>query len=208
MWTRYHRTPVEYVRDAGIFDVPTIAAQCARVNASDRAILAEHGVNVATCPASNMKLGNGFAPVPELMEAGVNVCLGTDGAASNNAQNMFREMGLLALVHKGSHELPQCVSADDALRMATRGGAQALGLSCGSIEVGKKADLVLLDLDAPSLAPLGDPVSALAYAANGSEVDTVIIDGKIVLRHRELTTIDEERARFEIVRICGRLGLG
>ncbi len=207
IWARHHCTPVEYVRDAGIFDVPTIAAHCTRANASDRAILAKHNVSVASCPASNMKLGNGFAPVPELMEAGVNVCLGTDGAASNNAQNMFREMGLLALVHKGSHELTRYVSADDALRMATRQGAQALGLSCGSIEVGKKADLALLDLDAPSLTPLGNPVAALAYAANGSEVDTVIIDGKIVLRHRELTTIDEERVRLEIARICERLGL-
>ena len=120
---------------------------------------------------------------------------------------MFREMGLLALVHKGIHEQPQCISADDALRMVTRGGAQALGLPCGSIEVGKKADLALLNLDAPSLTPLGNPVAALVYAANGSEVDTVIIDGKVVLRHRELTTIDEERVRFEVARICERLGL-
>jgi len=207
VWARHRRTPVEYVRDAGIFEVPTVAAHCTRVNASDQAILAEHGVSVATSPASNMKLGNGFAPVPELMAAGVNVCLGTDGAASNNAQNLFREMGLLALVYKGAREQARCVSADDALRMATRGGARALGLPCGSIEVGKRADLALLDLDAPSLVPLGDPVAALAYAANGSEVDTVIIDGKVVLRHRELLTIDEERVRFEVVRICARLGL-
>ena len=207
VWAQHHCTPVEYVRDAGILDVPTIAAHCARVNVSDRAILAEHGVSVATCPASNMKHGNGFAPVPELVEAGVNVCLGTDGAASNNAQNMFREMGLMALVHKGARESSQCVSAHDALRMATRAGAQALGLPCGSIEVGKKADLALLDLHAPSLTPLGDPVAALVYAANGSEVDTVIIDGKVVLRHRELLTIDEERVRFEVARVCERLGL-
>ena len=207
VWAQHHQTPVEYVRDAGVFGARTVAAHCTRVNASDRTILAEHGVSVATCPASNMKLGNGFAPVPELLAAGVNVCLGTDGAASNNAQNMFREMGLLALVHKGSSELARCVSADDALRMATRNGAQALGLPCGSIEVGMKADLALLDLDAPALVPLGNPVSALVYAANGSEVDTVIIDGKVVLRHRELTTIDEARVRFEVTRICERLGL-
>lgn len=99
------------------------------------------------------------------------------------------------------------MSAYDALRMATRAGAQALGLPCGSIEVGKKADLALLDLHAPSLTSLGDPVAALVYAANGSEVDTVIIDGKVVLRHRELLTIDEERVRFEVARVCERLGL-
>ena len=208
MWEQYHCTPVEYVRDAGIFAVPTIAAHCIRVNESDRAILAENHVSVVTNPASNMKLGNGFAPVPELMAAGINVCLGTDGAASNNAQNMFREMGLLALIHKGTHDTPQCISAEETLAMATRNGAKALGLPTGSIEVGKKADLALLDLDAPSLTPLNNPVAALAYSANGSEVTDVIIDGRIVLRNRELTTIDEERVRHEIARICTRLGLG
>ena len=200
-------TPVEYVRDAGIFEMPTIAAHCIRVSESDRAILSRYNVSVVTNPASNMKLGNGFAPVPELMAAGVNVCLGTDGAASNNAQNMFREMGLLALIHKGTHDTPQCVSADEVLAMATRNGAKALGLDTGSIEVGKKADLALLDLDAPSLTPLNNPVAALSYSANGSEVDTVIIDGKVVMRGRELLAIDEERVRHEIARICERLGL-
>ncbi len=204
---KYHCTPVEYLRDADIFDLPTIAAHCVYTSASDHAILAENGVSVVTNPASNMKLGNGFAPVPELVEAGVNVCLGTDGAASNNAQNMFRELGLLALIHKGTHDTSQCISAHDALRMATRNAAQALGLPTGSIEVGKKADLVLLDLDAPSLTPLNNAAAALAYSANGSEVATVIIDGQVVMRDRELTTIDEERVRYEIGRICQRLGL-
>ncbi|MBQ1840598.1 MAG: amidohydrolase, partial [Atopobiaceae bacterium] len=207
MWEQHHCTPVEYVRDAGIFEMPTIAAHCIRVSESDRAILAENGVSVVTNPASNMKLGNGFAPVPELVAAGVNMCLGTDGAASNNAQNMFREMSLLALIHKGTHDTPQCISADEVLDMATRNGAVALGLPTGSIEVGKKADLVLLDLDTPSLTPLNNAVAALSYSANGSEVDTVIIDGRVVLRNRELLTIDEERVRHEIARICQRLGL-
>ena len=207
MWAEHHCTPVEYVRDAGIFEAPTIAAHCIRVSEPDRAILAEHGVSVVTNPASNMKLGNGFAPVPEMMAAGINVCLGTDGAASNNAQNMFRELGLLALIHKGTHDTPQCISADEALDMATVNAAKALCLPTGSIEVGKKADLVLLDLDAPSLTPLNNAVAALSYSANGSEVDTVIIDGKVVMRGRELITIDEERVRFEVARICQRLGL-
>ena len=200
-------TPVEYVRDAGIFEMPTIAAHCIRVSESDRAILAENGVSVVTNPASNMKLGNGFAPVSEMVAEGINVCLGTDGAASNNAQNMFREMGLLALIHKGTHGTPQCISADEVLDMATRNGAKALGLNTGSIEVGRKADLALLDLGAPSLTPLNNPVAALAYSANGSEVIDVIIDGRPVMRDRKLTTIDEERVRSEIARICERLGL-
>lgn len=207
MWAEHHCTPVEYVRDAGIFEVPTIAAHCIRVNESDRAILAENGVSVVTNPASNMKLGNGFAPVPELVAAGINVCVGTDGAASNNAQNMFRELGLLTLIHKGTHDTPQCISADEALKMATRNAAAALGLPTGSLEVGKRADLALLDLNAPSLTPLNNAVAALSYSANGSEVDTVIIDGKTVMRGRELLTIDEEHVRYEIARICQRLGL-
>lgn len=200
-------TPVEYVRDAGIFELPTIAAHCAYVIASDRAILSEYGVNVVTNPASNMKLGNGFAPVTEMVEAGINVCLGTDSVASNNAQNMFRELGLLALVHKGTHEDPECLSAVECLNMATRNAAAALGLPCGSIEVGKKADLTLLDLDSPSFIPLNNPVSALAYSTSGSEVHTVIIDGRVVMRNRELLTIDEERVRHEIARTCRRLKL-
>ena len=207
MWAERHCTPIEYMRDAGVFEVPTIAAHCIRVNERDRAILAENNVSVVTNPASNMKLGNGFAPVPELVAAGVNVCLGTDGAASNNAQNMFREMGLLALIHKGTHDTPQCLSADEVLDMATVNGARALGLDCGEIAVGKKADLVLLDLGAPSLTPLNNAVAALCYSANGSEVDTVIIDGEVVMRGQELLTIDEERVRAEIDRICQRLGL-
>ena len=207
MWEQHHCTPVEYVRDAGIFEAPTIAAHCIRVSASDRQILTENGVSVVTNPASNMKLGNGFAPVPELVEAGVNVCLGTDGAASNNAQNMFRELGLLTLIHKGTHDTPQCVSADEAFAMATRNAAKALCLPTGSIEVGKKADIVLLDLDAPSLTPLNNAVAALSYSANGSEVTDVIIDGAVVMRNRELLTIDEERVRFEVARTCKRLGL-
>lgn len=204
---RYGKTPVEYLRDAGLFELPTIAAHCIRVSREDMAILAENDVSVVTCPASNMKLGNGFAPVPEMMAAGINVCIGTDGAASNNAQSMFREMGLVTLIYKGTHDTPQCVSATDALLMATRNGAKALGLPTGSIEVGRKADVALLDLDSPSLVPLGNPVAAMSYSANGSEVDTVIIDGQVVMRHRELVTVDEERVRHEIQAICERLGL-
>ena len=207
IWKQYHCTPVEYVRDTGIFEAPTIAAHCVRVSESDRAILAQYGVSVVTNPASNMKLGNGFAPVPELVEAGVNVCLGTDGAASNNAQNMFRELGLLSLIHKGVHDTPQCISADEAFDMATTNAAKALRIPTGSLEVGKKADLAMLDLNAMSLTPLNNAVSALAYSANGSEVTDVIIDGKWVMRNRELLTIDEERVHFEIARICKRLGI-
>ncbi len=200
-------TPIEYALKAGVFDVPTIAAHCVQLEGDDIAILAKHQVSVVTNPASNMKLGNGFAPVPELMAAGVNVCLGTDGAASNNAQNMFREMSHLSLIHKGTHATPQCVGASEVFCAATINGAKALGLNTGSIEVGRKADLAILRLDCASMMPNNNLIAALAYSADGSEVDTVIIDGKIVMQGRELKTIDEERVYAEIRKMCERLPL-
>ncbi len=202
-------TPTEYVRDAGIFDVPTIAAHCIRVSDSDIQILKEHDVSVVTNPVSNAKLGNGVAPVPKLLSAGLNVCLGSDGVASNNAQNMFREMGFVALIHKAVNNTPQCVGADEVYRMATINGAKALRLGdiTGSIEKGKRADLSILRLDMPSMMPVNNMKAALCYSANGSEVDTVLIDGKVVMEHREMKTIDEERVYHEISRISKRLGL-
>ncbi len=200
-------TPIEYALHAGVFDVPAIAAHCVQVSESDIQILAQHGVSVVTNPASNMKLGNGFAPVPDMLAAGVNVCLGTDGAASNNAQNMFREMGYLSMIHKGTHQDPQCVGAKEVFRAATVNGAKALGLDTGSIEEGKKADLAVLRLDVPSMMPNNNLLAALCYSAGGSETDTVIIDGQVVMQGRELKTIDEERVYHEIRSMCVRLGL-
>ena len=200
-------TPVEYALHAGVFDCPTIAAHCVQLTEEDISILARHGVNVVTNPASNMKLGNGFAPVPELLDAGVNVCLGTDGAASNNAQNMFREMSHLSLIHKGTHLTPQCVGAQEVFHAATLSGAKALRLNTGSIEVGKKADLAILRLDCPGMMPNNNLLAALSYSADGSETDTVMIDGKIVMQNRELKTIDEEKVYAQIRQMCERLGL-
>lgn len=200
-------TPIEYALRAGIFDVPVIAAHCVQLQEGDISILAEHGVNVVTNPASNMKLGNGFAPVPELLAAGVNVCLGTDGAASNNAQNMFREMSHLALIHKGTHRTPQCVGAAQVFEAATAAGARALQLNTGSIETGRKADLAILRLNAASMMPNNNLLAALCYSADGSETDTVIIDGKIVMENRELKTIDEEMVYAKVREMCVRLGL-
>ena len=200
-------TPIEYALKAGVFEVPAVAAHCVQLEGDDIAILAQHGVSVVTNPASNMKLGNGFAPVPELMEAGVNVCLGTDGAASNNAQNMFREMSLLALIHKGTHRTPQCIGASKVMLAATTAGAKALRLNTGSIEVGRKADLAILRLDCAGMMPNNNLIAALCYSADGSQTDTVIIDGRIVMQDRELKTIDEERVYAQIRQICARLGL-
>ena len=162
-----------------------------------------------TNPASNMKLGNGFAPVPALLEAGVNVCLGTDGAASNNSLNMFHEMSLLALIHKGVRRTPQCISAKENFRIATINGAKALGLEkeTGSLEAGKKADIAILNLNTPSLTPRNNLLAGLSYSANGSEVETVIIDGKITMEDRKVLTLDEELVYRKVNEIIARMGL-
>ncbi len=206
---KYGCTPIEMANQNGLFDVPAVAAHCVQATDHDIAILKEKGVSVVTNPASNMKLGNGFAPVAKMLEAGVNVCLGTDGAASNNSLNMFRELGLLTLIHKGVHKTPQCVSAREGFRIATINGAKALGLEdeIGTIEAGKKADLAILDLNVPSFTPRNNLIAGLAYSANGSEVETVIIDGKITMEDRKILTLDEQMVYQKIDELIRRMEL-
>lgn len=202
-------TPIEWARNSGLFERPVVAAHCVHLTENDMDILKEYNVSIVTNPASNMKLGNGFAPVPRMLEKGINVCLGTDGAASNNSLNMFHEMSLLTLIHKGVKEDPQCISAKEGFRMATINGARALSLEqeTGTIEVGKKADLAILNLNTPSLTPRNNLIAGLCYSANGSEVETVIVNGQITMENRSMLTMDEERIYFEIGKICERFGL-
>ena len=206
---KYGCTPIEMADRNGLFDVPAIAAHCVQVTDSDIEILKEKGVSVVTNPASNMKLGNGFAPIAKMLEKGVNVCLGTDGAASNNSLNMFHELSLLTLIHKGVGKTPQCVSAREGFRIATINGAKALGLEkeIGSIETGKKADLAILNLNVPSLTPRNNLIAGLSYSANGSEVETVIIDGKITMDNRQILTMDEELVYKKVNEIIVRMEL-
>lgn len=206
---KYGCTPIALVERCGIFDVPAIAAHCVQVTDEDIDILKRKNVSVVTNPASNMKLGNGFAPIGKMLEKGVNICLGTDGAASNNSLNMFHELSLLTLIHKGTGRTPQCVSAKEGFRIATINGAKALGLEkeIGSIEVGKKADLAILDLNVPSLTPRNNLIAGLSYSANGSEVDTVIINGQITMEHRNILTMDEKLVYSKIQDIIVRMGL-
>lgn len=206
---KYGCTPIEMADRNGLFDVPAIAAHCVQVTERDLDILKEKNVSVVTNPASNMKLGNGFAPVPAMLEKGINVCLGTDGAASNNSLNLFHELNLLTLIHKGVGKTPQCISAREGFRMATLNGAKALGLEkeIGSLEVGKKADIAILNLNTPSLTPRNNLIAGLSYSANGSEVETVIIDGKITMEERKVLTMDEELIYGKINEIIKRMGL-
>ena len=206
---KYGCTPIALAEKCGIFDVPAIAAHCVQVTEEYMDSLVRKNVSVGTTPASNMKLGNGFAPIGRMLEKGINVCLGTDGAASNNCLNMFHELSLLTLIHKGTGKTPQCVSAKEGFRIATINGARALGLEkeIGSIEVGKKADLAILDLNTPSLTPRNNLIAGLSYSANGSEVDTVIINGQITMENRRILTMNEQLVYRKIQQIIERMGL-
>jgi 5-methylthioadenosine/S-adenosylhomocysteine deaminase len=185
-----------------------VAAHCVYVSERDMRLMTERGITAVTNPSSNLKLGNGVAPVPDLLRAGVNVALGTDGAASNNALNLFRELTLVTLLHKGLRGDPTVVSAAQGLRMATENGAKALGWDkLGRIEAGWIADLSVLDLDRVNLRPWNDILSSLAYAANGSEVESVMVEGKFLMKNREFTTIDRDRVLFEVDKTCKRMGL-
>lgn len=201
--SKYGKTPVQLLADIGFLDGGTIFAHCVKMRGNDMDILREHQVSVVTNPASNAKLGNGFAPVMEMREKGINVCIGTDGTASNNTLNLFREMGLLSLIHKGIHMDSTSAPAQFVLETATVHAAKALGMEgeLGVIAPGAYADLLFVDLQAVSLFPNNNMVSSLCYSANGSEVESVMIHGKLVMKNRELLTIDKERVYHEVNKI-------
>ena len=204
---KYGCSPVELLDRTGLLTDTTVAAHCVHVSDEDIAILAGRGVFVATNPVSNLKLANGVAPVPKMLKAGVKVALGTDGASSNNSLNMFRELSTLSLLHKGVNRDALAVTAREGVAIATRNGASAMGLkNAGEIKAGNAADLVILNLDNPNMQPVNDPVAALAYSANGSEVETVIVGGKVLMDNKEFLTIDSEKVIFEVSKICERIG--
>ena len=200
-------TPIAYVDSLGVFDVPVIAAHCVYATDEDIRLMAEKGVSVALCPKSNMKLGNGFAPAQKLLDAGINVCLGTDGCGSNNSLNMFSEMNAAALVYKGAERRAQCVSAAEVLKMATVNGAKAIGREgeLGVIREGALADLILLNLNEPQLIPQNNILSGLVYSSTGAEVDTVLVNGEILMENKTLTTTDESRVYAECQKIMNRI---
>ena len=204
---KFDCTPVELMDRSGLLHDRTVAAHCVHLCDSDLVLMAERGATVVTNPVSNLKLANGVAPVPKMLKAGINVALGTDGAASNNTLNMFRELTVLSLIHKGINHDALAVTAGEGFSIATKGGAAAMGRSdIGEIKPGNIADLVILDLDCPNMQPINNPISALAYSTNGSEVETVMVAGKILMENREFLTIDSERVYSEVSKICERIG--
>jgi 5-methylthioadenosine/S-adenosylhomocysteine deaminase len=190
---RYGKTAIEHLDALGLLTPHTLLAHCVHLRDDEIALLAERHTKVAHCPESNLKLGSGIARVPDMLRAGVTVGLGTDGAASNNDLNMWGEMRTAALIQKGISFNPTSLPASQAFRMATIEGAKALGLDhlIGSLEVGKRADIAIVDFQRTHLIPFYDYYSHLVYAVDRSDVRDVIINGQVVMRDRELTTIDD-----------------
>jgi 5-methylthioadenosine/S-adenosylhomocysteine deaminase len=191
---KYRRTPIDHMENLGLLSPNLIACHCVHLTEGEMDLLAERGVRVVHNPESNMKLASGVAPIPDLLKRGIPVGLGTDGCASNNNLDLFQEMDFAAKVHKVHRLDPTVMPAETVLEMATLGGARVLGMEAeiGSLEVGKKADVIVLDLNRPHLQPVYNVVSQLVYAATGADVRDVIIDGRIVMQNRHLLTLDEE----------------
>jgi 5-methylthioadenosine/S-adenosylhomocysteine deaminase len=186
------RTPVELLDGLGLFECKVIAAHCVWVTEEEMDIFARKGVGVSHCVKSNLKLASGIAPVPRMIEKGINVSLGTDGAASNNDLDILGEMSCAARLHKAAAGEPTALDARTALLMATRRGAEAVGLeNTGSLEKGKAGDIIVLDLDKPHLTPLYGICSHLVYSARSTDVETVMVNGKVVVEGGRLLTADE-----------------
>ncbi len=190
---RYGCSPVEHLDRLGILNRRVLADHCVRVTDDEIALMAGRGVRVAHCPESNLKLASGVAPVVRMLAAGIAVGIGTDGSASNNDVDMFGEMNTAAKIHKVTAMDPTAMDAATTLHAATMGGATALdaGQRIGSLEPGKKADCIVLDMDQPHLTPVYHPVSHLVYAARGSDVTDSVIGGRLVMENRRLLTLDE-----------------
>jgi 5-methylthioadenosine/S-adenosylhomocysteine deaminase len=200
---KYGKTPTEHLRDLGFLRKGVLFAHGIWLTPSDRAIVRESNVGVAHCPESNMKLSSGAAPVGDMLAEGIRLGLGTDGAASNNDLDMFEEMLAAALLAKHATGDPTAAPARAVLEMATLGGARALGMEdrLGSLEVGKRADIVVVGLEAPRLHPMFDPVSHLVYAAKGADVRHVVVEGRVVVRDRKVLTLDEAAVIAEADRL-------
>ncbi len=199
-----------FARDHDLLGSEMIFAHGIHFEDAELKTLAESKSNVSHCPASNTKLASGFAKIPKMLELGVPVSLGCDGGPSNNTYDMIREMRLAALIHKAVVSDPLVVSAENVIEMATLGGAVAMGIDdrVGSLEAGKLADIILIDMYDLGLTPPVNPVSNLVYSGNGLSVDTTIVNGKVLMSNKQLLTLDEEevkmKARTHIVDLLER----
>ncbi len=202
-------TPVALLHGLGLLDENTVCVHCVWLEEGDIALLRETGAKVATCPESNMKLGSGIAPLAELLDAGIPVGLGTDGCASNNDLDLFQEMGNCARLHKVAAHAPTRLPAATLLGMATEMGARVLGLAgeTGRLAVGLRADCIIIDTRQPHLTPFHNP-ETLVYAGRGSDVATVLIDGRVVMQDRRLLSFNIEETMNEVRRLARRVKAG
>lgn len=202
-------SPTAYLDSLGFFrkGTPTIAAHGVHLSDGDMEILAKYGVSIASCPESNCKLGSGVCELDKLAAHGVNVCIGTDGASSNNNLNMLEELHTAALVLKGVRRDAAVCTPDDILRMGTINGARALGVAdaFGSLEVGKSADLILVSTDKPHMQPMTDIKSNLVYSAQGADVTLTMAQGRILYENGQFPTIDADAVYHHVRRICDRV---
>jgi len=205
--TTHHTTPLKYMDKIGIVDRNTLLVHAVWLDDDDIEIIAKRGASVSHNPESNMKLASGIAPVPALLKAGVTVGLGTDGCASNNNLDLFSEMDTAAKLHKVNAMDPTLMDAVTVLKMATIEGAKSLGLQdiTGSLEIGKKADVIIIDTHKPHLVPVYNPVSHIVYAAQGSDVQDVIVDGRILVKDRTLLTVDVENIIEKVIRFSDNI---
>ncbi len=204
--SRHGMTPTRYMEEMGVFENPCTAAHCVWLTEEDMDILARNHVTVVHCPVSNLKLGSGVAPIPDLLKRGVNVALGTDGCASNNNLNLFEEIKLAAILHKGINRDPSLCTPEEILRCATVNGAKAQGRKdCGLIKEGYKADLVLLDISGPHWCPQHDLVGNIVYSAQGSDVVLTMVDGKILYQNGEFWSVNFGKIKPDCIKANERI---
>lgn len=203
---KYGKTPTQWFNDLGTFDSRAFAAHCVTLEDSDMEILLNKGVNVVHNPSSNMKLGSGFARVQKMLDMGINVSLGTDGAASNNNLDMIEEMHLASIIHNGYMQDATVMNADTVIKMATLNGALLQGRNdCGDLKVGNKADIIAISLDKPHLRPVIDEKALITYSAQSSDVCMTMVDGKILYENGEYTTLDKEKIYYGIEKAIKKL---
>ena len=204
---KFGKSPTSFLRDIGYLSERFIAFHGVCLEEEDMQVFAEHESKVVHNPESNMKLASGIAPVPEMIRAGVTVGLGTDGCASNNNLDMFQEMDTAAKLHKVAKLDPTVMDAKTVVRMATYEGARALGMEniCGSLKAGMKADIIIIDLNKPHLTPLYNEYSHIVYAVTGADVDTVLIDGRVVMKNRQLLTLNEDEIMAKVEETAMRI---
>ncbi|MGI6249335.1 MAG: amidohydrolase [Acutalibacteraceae bacterium] len=201
---RHGKTPARYFRDLGIFDSPVTAAHCVWLEDEDFEILLEAGATVAACPVSNLKLASGFANVTKMLEMGINVALGTDGASSNNNLNLFKDLHTFCVLYKCTSSDPAAITPKQAIKCATVNGAKSQGReNCGFIKKGAAADLIVLNTNVAHMRPVHDMLNNVAFAAQGSDVCLTMADGKVLYKDGEYFTLDIEQVIYHAEKSTG-----